>query len=116
MRRRVESRARTVFCAVCGTEFETHHSMGKYCRGECARIGARQTWRAYQKRRITIQPEKIRARSEVHKAIMRGELVRRPCARCGVQQSEAHHPDYSIPLEIVWLCDRHHREEERRSA
>ena len=30
-------------------------------------------------------------------------------ARCEVE-GERHHPDYSKPLDIVWLCRKHHKE------
>ena len=38
-----------------------------------------------------------------------GSLVRLPCLICG-NESEAHHPDYSRPLDVVWLCSSHHKE------
>jgi hypothetical protein len=41
-------------------------------------------------------------------AIKTGKLVRQPCVVCGEVQVEAHHPDYSKPLEVVWLCRTHH--------
>ena len=28
---------------------------------------------------------------------------------CGTKL-EAHHPDYSRPLDVVWLCNKHHRQ------
>lgn len=48
-------------------------------------------------------PQKITAWSKANHAIKRGELVRQPCA-CGNTRSEAHHEDYSKPLEVIWLC------------
>lgn len=48
---------------------------------------------------------------KVHRAIISGELKKLPCERCGVSDYvEAHHEDYSKPLEVVWLCDHHHKE------
>lgn len=34
----------------------------------------------------------------------RGVLQKQPCAHCGSKQSQAHHPDYSDPRTVVWLC------------
>ena len=52
-------------------------------------------------------PERYHARIAVHTAVANGKLVRLPCL-CGNPRSEAHHPDYSRPLDVEWLCRRHH--------
>jgi hypothetical protein len=59
-------------------------------------------------------PEREAARAAVKNAIKRGELIRRPCRDCGDPNTEAHHPDYSKPFEVVWLCKPHHRIEDRK--
>jgi hypothetical protein len=43
------------------------------------------------------------------KAISDGTLVQQPCEKCGKRKSEAHHDDYSKPLDVHWLCRFHHR-------
>lgn len=45
---------------------------------------------------------------QVYKAIKRGDLVRQPCEVCGFPQAQAHHDDYSKPLDVRWLCPKHH--------
>jgi len=52
--------------------------------------------------------EKIRAQGRVRDAVGRGRLEQRPCAVCGAEKSDAHHPDYRRPLEVIWLCRKHH--------
>ena len=43
--------------------------------------------------------------------MVRGKfLIRQPCEVCGAEKSEAHHDDYEKPLEVRWLCRKHHRE------
>lgn len=60
-------------------------------------------------------PQKTRARQATLNAIRAGRLVRLPCEACGTTvRVEAHHPDYSKPLDVRWLCDTHHHEEHRR--
>jgi hypothetical protein len=57
--------------------------------------------RAYQAR----NPEKHLARKAVEYALEWGKLVRGDCQDCGSKEKiEAHHPDYSKPLDIEWLC------------
>ena len=50
-------------------------------------------------------PEKDRARRLVQKALRVGRITKQPCNVCGgVDRLQAHHTDYSRPLDIVWLC------------
>ncbi|GAG03219.1 unnamed protein product, partial [marine sediment metagenome] len=39
-----------------------------------------------------------------------GRLKRGKCLVCGDEKTEAHHEDYSKPLEVKWLCKKHHSE------
>ena len=55
-------------------------------------------------------PERYRANGLVAAAIRTGLLVKQPCACCGNIEVEAHHADYSRPLDVVWLCPAHHKE------
>jgi hypothetical protein len=54
-------------------------------------------------------PEKYKAHGLVTRAILQGKLTREPCSVCGSPKSQAHHADYSKPLEVEWLCFRCHR-------
>lgn len=48
------------------------------------------------------------ARAQVHNSIKRGVLVKLPCEVCGSSKVEAHHCDYLKPLDVMWLCNKHH--------
>lgn len=37
-------------------------------------------------------------------------LTRQPCEVCGSEKAQAHHDDYSKPLDVRWLCTTHHAE------
>lgn len=63
----------------------------------------------YRRARAERTPEKVRARYMVGSAIRRGSLVRQPCEHCGEPKSQAHHEDYSKPLDVRWLCFVCHR-------
>jgi hypothetical protein len=53
--------------------------------------------------------EKMLVREATNNAIQRGILIRLPCEKCG-QPAEAHHDDYSRPMDVRWLCRTHHAE------
>ncbi len=61
-------------------------------------------------------PEKYKARSMVRNAVGLGKLNKEPCEVCGVVNVEAHHDDYSKPLEVRWFCHQHHCELEAEVA
>ena len=73
-------------------------------------IAHRKASRAYKER----HPERYAARSAVGNAIRDGKIDRLPCIICG-GNAEAHHPDYSMPLDVVWLCDTHHKQVHKES-
>lgn len=50
---------------------------------------------------------KSQARAAVSSAIRSGRLLPQPCEVCGLK-AEAHHSDYSRPLDVRWLCPSHH--------
>jgi hypothetical protein len=53
-------------------------------------------------------PERIKARDIVNNAIKTGKLISQSCWVC-YKKAEAHHPDYSTPLDVIWLCSLHHK-------
>lgn len=123
-------------CAVCNKEFSVErsqisHGRGKCCSRSCSaslaaanrrsqfgpnnpnwkggEIGEnsyRDAKRRYRKR----HPHKARAHMLVRDAIKRGDIVREPCRECGNDNSHAHHEDYDHPLDVVWLCKKHHEQ------
>lgn len=146
-------------CLICQSWLERDHSQRRYCSPECAREGARKSWREYgarnrdarrsyhrdlyrrepgkvaarvkryrrtdtgkavarrsEARMRAKHPEKYAARQAVLVAVRSGRLVPRPCQRCRSGNAQAHHPDYSKPLEVEWLCQPCHRSEHRRQA
>jgi hypothetical protein len=59
-------------------------------------------------------PEKEKARNTLRNAIKGGYIKRCVCEVCGNPKTQAHHDDYSKPLEVRWLCHQHHCELEGR--
>ena len=65
----------------------------------------------YKKIQKERYPERVKARQIVADAIRAGKLKREPCEKCGGTIVHAHHDDYEKPLDVKWLCRKHHRDE-----
>lgn len=63
---------------------------------------------ATAKRQTALSPEKVKARRILNSAVRNGSVTRKPCEVCGSPDTDAHHADYSKPLEVEWLCRPHH--------
>lgn len=55
----------------------------------------------FQKRAIVI----------ANNAVRDGRIERKPCEICGLFKAHKHHKDYSKPLDVIWLCPKHHKAE-----
>lgn len=87
--------------------YEQYHS---YDRVRAQRPERKIAALEYQRRRRQNHPERDSARDTVGRAIKNGKLKRQRCNVCGTSRKvEAHHPDYTKPLDVVWLCFTHHR-------
>lgn len=60
--------------------------------------------------------EHRKARRDVRTAIQSGLMVRQPCQVCNTSPAEAHHDDYSKPLNVRWLCHKHHAEHHAKAT
>jgi formylmethanofuran dehydrogenase subunit E len=61
-------------------------------------------YREYRRERYPSDRIKAFARNAARK------LARLACEVCGDKKAEAHHDDYSKPLDVRWLCTTHHAE------
>ena len=86
---------------------EKQREYEKTARGREARKKAVDTW-------AKKSGYKMRAHWRVKSAIKAGLLKRLPCEVCGNEKSQAHHEDYSKPLDVVFLCDKHHKLRHRK--
>lgn len=74
---------------------------------------------AQLRNRKKVQPKnelKSKIRRKTQYLVDIGKIKKMPCNVCGKEKSEAHHLDYIDPLNIVWLCSKHHKEWHRRGA
>jgi|HubBroStandDraft_6_1064221.scaffolds.fasta_scaffold13000_2 hypothetical protein len=51
-----------------------------------------------------------RARAYAKVYLKRGLLKKLPCSVCADPQAQMHHPDYCKPLDVIWLCVKHHKD------
>jgi hypothetical protein len=56
-------------------------------------------------------PEKYNAHKLVQKALRDGILIKENCLVCNNDKTQAHHKEYSKPLEVIWLCSKCHMKE-----
>lgn len=116
-------------CGIIGGEhFGTRVRNGRetrqpYCRA--CMVEYHRSWRATDEGRAKMRagvrasceryPERERARYELRLALLRGDLAVGPCYVDGCDgKTEAHHDDYSKPLDVVWTCRAHHRALDRK--
>ena len=67
------------------------------------------------KKRASIKKYRLNhpQKHKAHLAVWKARLAKQPCGICGAINSQAHHEDYSRPLEVQWLCPKHHAERHR---
>lgn len=77
----------------------------KYLRTEKGKSVAKASREKFVKK----HPLALKAHREVHNALKTGLLTYCDCVFCG-QKAQAHHPDYTKPLDVIWLCTIHHKQ------
>ena len=54
-------------------------------------------------------PAKYVAHRILWNAIRSGKIKKGKCKVCGCEKVEGHHHDYTDPLDVTWLCRKHHK-------
>lgn len=108
---------RQSYCKICYKKYDAHrHHTNRDKRNEEARIfyqNNKEKWAEKVKKHILLYPEKHKARNKLRYAVYTGKIIKQPCEVCGEVKVEGHHKDYSKPLEVNWLCHKHHMETHR---
>lgn len=109
--------------SACEVNFICNSNKQAYCKPCIAerRKGMRSDWNHKYNMKITDKKneesraynktEKGRAAQKLRDAVRQGKIKRQPCEICQEPEAQGHHFDYSKPLEVRWLCPKHHREE-----
>lgn len=64
----------------------------------------------------SLERAKASARAYLNVYVRRGKIVPQPCEDCGSMPTEAHHDDYSKPLQVRWKCRQCHRAHHKAEA
>lgn len=114
-------------CLQCKANFDARvdkieQGRGKFCSYKCSRLAQvgdnNPNWKGgistnayhYKKDQVSRYPERVSARKKVAYALKTGKLTKTACVNCGATEDiQAHHHDYSKPLDIIWLCRNCHR-------
>jgi DnaJ-class molecular chaperone len=95
-------------CSKCGGDLGDRYGKQRYCKS-CHAANMRAT---RPKHRDLPMHAKIKAncRAMTGHYVKRGLIVKTPCKECGSLNVEAHHNDYTKPMEVLWFCRKHHLE------
>lgn len=65
----------------------------------------------WKKSQVARYPEKYKARIALNNAVIYRKITKASnCSACSSTSNiQGHHPDYSKPLEVIWLCISCHR-------
>ncbi len=105
-RRFKNEEGRKTTCSNCGIEKEANYLSGGYCM-KC-KSQAKKINRPFRSQEQIFKDD---SRILTRLAIKKGFLIRKPCEICNTEVDvQAHHDDYSRPLDVRWLCRKHHQE------
>ena len=92
-------------CRKCRKEYEAGRPSNNTPSEETKGLNRERSRQAY-----TDNPEATQARRMILNLINLGLIKRESCQYplCHRKKTDGHHPDYSKPLEVVWLCRSHH--------
>lgn len=94
-------------CPNCGKLYITARKIQRWCSTCSKEIGVYEAQKRYRSNNI----EKVRKWGNANKQAQRRFYYSECCIikEC-LSEGHRHHPDYSKPNEIVWLCRQHHRD------
>lgn len=88
---------------------ESREKIAEYERARFKTKHRKEKIAEYRKHYRAVNRLKYIARNAVNNALRDGAIVKLPCEMCGSEWSQAHHEDYSKPLDVKWLCFNCHR-------
>lgn len=98
------NKSRKRMCCRCGLRLAMRQNRSSYCLA--CHAASMRAWRQNHPycERDAVARFKSTMRAYANVYAKRGKLLRAPCCFCGRSDAEKHHPDYSQPLLVIWLC------------
>ena len=98
-----------ITCSKCGEKLEPHR-IGK--QNYCLKCHAAYMRKNRPKHKDLKENQRIKAncRSYINVYLKRGKITKKSCEYpgCNNKNTQAHHENYSKPLQVIWLCRKHH--------
>ncbi len=105
---------RDYWCKECRLQYDSqNHRKARHLKWAKSDRG-KQKRKDYSKEYYAKNRNKIIAQRMVQKLVKMGVIQKMPCQECGETKVNGHHPDYTKPLEVKWLCQKHHWEAHNR--
>lgn len=110
---------RYTYCVACQIRRQQAALVAKDPLAREMRLARRREWLSNRRANGYIAPRKYAAsynasqqaaNTKLNIALSKGEVLKESCIVCGSKDSEAHHEDYSKPLDVVWMCRKHHKQ------
>lgn len=126
--KRVRTKIKRKKCIDCDKRLDKKEKRPilKVCCRECLRKRDREYQRIKRATLIGYKTEEYRKwrvknpdKYEAHKKFMniRKKIKKQPCQDCGRKTNvQAHHPDYSKPFDVLWVCPIHHKNYHKKSV
>jgi hypothetical protein len=116
--------ARVSNCRACANEKLRQRRLADPEGNRAYHLAYRRAWRAnaanaareteHARAWRTKNADRYAAHMAVAVAKQQGKLQAKPCEVCGNERADAHHDDYSRPLDVMWLCRLHHAERHKQ--
>lgn len=109
------------YCKVESSDRPSHYALKRrhFCSQNCYSLFRKDLLPKEEQNRYGTgySPEerlrRAKARSTLNHHLRDNHISRPGCVLCG-ERAEAHHTDYSKPLQVTWLCFKHHRMEHKK--
>lgn len=106
------------YCPTC-KEIKEQYDFGKDrsnptgFRGQCKECSKEAKKRLHPSTAVFLSKPERKRRKRASEIVnnSQGKIKKGPCSICGTNELvEGHHEDYSKPLDVIWLCQKHHKE------